>query len=83
MRGLRLIEGGAFDPDTTRVMGLAYEQACVTLATDNIPARELVAKRIIEAARRGERDLTKLAAYGSEGLVATPGKRMRDAQGGG
>jgi hypothetical protein len=32
-----------------------------------------VAKRIIEAARRGEGDLTKLAAYGLEGLAGTRG----------
>ena len=35
--------------------------------------RELVAKRIIETARGGERDLTKLAAYGIEGLAGTRG----------
>ena len=73
MLGLRLIEGASFDPETTRVMGEAYEQACLTLAGDNIAARELVAKRIIETARRGERDLTKLAAYGIEGLAGTRG----------
>ena len=50
-------------------MGEAYEHACLTLAGGNVAARELVAKRIIEAARRGERDLTKLAAYGIEGLA--------------
>ncbi|HEY7247820.1 MAG TPA: hypothetical protein VH678_28460 [Xanthobacteraceae bacterium] len=68
MRGLRLIEGAAFDPDTTELMGRAYEQSCRTLAVDNFAARELVATRIIEAARRGERDPDKLAAYGLEGL---------------
>lgn len=71
MPGLRLIEGASFDPETIRLMGLAYEQACLTLGADNIAARELVAKRIIEAARRGERDLTKLAAYGIDGLAGT------------
>jgi hypothetical protein len=73
MPGLRLIEGASFDPETTRVMGEAYEQACLTLAGGNVAARELVAKRIIEAARRGERDLTKLAAYGIDGLAGTRG----------
>jgi hypothetical protein len=74
MPGLRLIEGASFDSETTRVMGLAYEQACVMLAAGNIAARELVAKQIIEAARRGERDLAKLAAYGTEGLAVPPGR---------
>jgi hypothetical protein len=73
MPGLRLIAGASFDPETIRLMGLAYEQACLTLGADNIAARELVAKRIIETARRGERDLTKLAAYGIEGLAGTRG----------
>ena len=73
MPGLPLIEGASFDPETIRLMGLAYEQACLTLGADNVAARELVAKRIIEAARRGERDLTKLAAYGIEGLAGTRG----------
>jgi hypothetical protein len=75
MPGLRLIEGAAFDPETTRLMGLAYEQACLTLDAGNVAARELVAKRIIEAARRRERDVTKLAAYGLEGLAGTGGTR--------
>jgi hypothetical protein len=56
MPGLRLIEGASFDPDTTRLMGRAYEQACLTLGAGNIAARELVGKRILEAGRRGERD---------------------------
>jgi hypothetical protein len=53
MPGLRLIEGASFDPETIRLMGLAYEQACLTLGADNIAERELVAKRIIETARAG------------------------------
>jgi hypothetical protein len=40
MPGLRLIEGAAFDPETTRVMGVAYEQACVALDEDNVAVRE-------------------------------------------
>ena len=76
MPGLRLIEGASFDAETTRVMGVAYEQACMSLNTDNVAARELVAKRIIEAARRGERDPTKLAACGVEGLA--PSGSIRD-----
>jgi hypothetical protein len=69
MRGLRLIHEAAFDPETTRVMGLAYEQACVGVDSANVAARELIAKRIVEAARRGERDPSKLAAYGIEALA--------------
>jgi hypothetical protein len=70
MPGLRLIEGAAFDPETTRVMGVAYEQACIDLDAGNAAVRELVARRIIEAARLGERNPAKLASYGIEGLTA-------------
>jgi hypothetical protein len=69
MPGLRLIEEASFDPETTRVMGEAYEQACLSLAGGNVAARELVAKRIIEATLRGERDVTNLASYGIDGLA--------------
>jgi hypothetical protein len=66
MSPLRLIRNAAFDPETTALMGLAYEKA-TSGCTDN-SARELMAKRIIEGARRGERDVEKLAAYGLQGI---------------
>jgi hypothetical protein len=62
---IRLIRNAAFDPETTALMGLAYEKAILDCADE--PARELIARRIIEAARRGERDLDRLAAYGRQG----------------
>jgi hypothetical protein len=72
MPGLRLINGESFDPDTTRVMGLAYEEACASLDGTDAAIREAVAKRIIEAARRGERDVARLAGYGINGLKRLP-----------
>ena len=69
MPGVRLIKGASFDAESTRLMGVAYEQACMTVDAGNAADRELVATRIIEAARRGERDPAKLAAYGMEGLA--------------
>ena len=53
----------SFDGETTRLLGLAYERACESVAPDVI-VREALAKRIIEAAKRGERDLEKLIEYG-------------------
>jgi hypothetical protein len=51
-----------FDDEATRVMGLAFDQACGSLrylaCTRNV--RELIAKQIIDAARNGERDPTRL-----------------------
>jgi len=58
-----LIEGASFDPETTRLLGLAYERACLDVPPDE-PVREALAKRIIVAARRGERDLERLIKYG-------------------
>jgi len=43
----RLIQGVSFDGETTRLLGLAYERACESVAPDVI-VREALAKRIIE-----------------------------------
>jgi urease gamma subunit len=74
MPGLRFIKAAAsFDPEAIRVMGLAYEQACASLDSDDPAARELIAKRIVEAARRGERNVASLAKYGIAQLKRSPG----------
>jgi hypothetical protein len=62
---IRLIHSASFDPETTALMGLAYEKATAGCTDDS--ARELIAKRIIEGARRGERDIERLAACGLQG----------------
>jgi hypothetical protein len=51
-------EDRKFDPETTRVMGLAFEMARVALRQfDGVrPNDEAIAKRIIELALAGERD---------------------------
>ena len=60
---IRLIQGTSFDSETTRLLGLAYERACESVGGD-MTLREALAKRIIEAARRGERDVEGLIEYG-------------------
>jgi hypothetical protein len=60
---IRLIHGASFDDETTRLLGLAYERACDGLALD-VPVREAIAKRIIVAANRGERDVDSLVKHG-------------------
>jgi hypothetical protein len=62
---IRLIHGAAFDPETTQLLAQAYERACETVAVDDA-IREIVAKRIIEAARRGERNLDRLVEYATQ-----------------
>jgi hypothetical protein len=67
--GIRLIQAASFDPETTHAMGQAYDQACAGIDQGDVVHRELIAKRIIEAARRGERDIARLAASGREKAV--------------
>jgi hypothetical protein len=58
-----LRQEASFNSETTRLLGLAYDRACAHAGSDS-KVREAVAKRIIEAAKRGERKLEKLADYG-------------------
>jgi hypothetical protein len=55
--------GHRFDPETTRAMGLAFEIACAALRLEaqNTPAKEALAKQIIDLARQGERDPQRIA----------------------
>jgi hypothetical protein len=55
-------EIGVFDEVLTRAMGVAFEHACATLrlADKSDPLTELVACKIIDAAKAGERDPDKL-----------------------
>jgi hypothetical protein len=52
----------AFDPDMTHVMGEAFDRACKDLQVVGQPdiVKELIASRIINAARDGERDPRRL-----------------------
>jgi hypothetical protein len=56
------LDGHQFDPETKRIMGVAFEMARAALhlkdRTDPIVA--IIAERIIELARSGERDANLL-----------------------
>ena len=55
--------GHRFDPETVRLMGIAFEMALVILQrSDGIvsPTRDAVAKKIIELAKAGERQPGRL-----------------------
>jgi hypothetical protein len=69
MTAHRLIESAAFDPETVAVMGRAYETARREVG-ENQPATvlEMIATRIIGAARDGERDEAVLTAVALRGL---------------
>jgi len=54
-------EGAAFDPNDIKVMSVAMDDVCAALElAGNAKEREVVAKRIIELARWGERDPARL-----------------------
>jgi hypothetical protein len=56
---------GSFDPETTRLMGEAFDAVCAYLGPSQSPlVYEEAAGRIIDAARRGERDPMMLRAAG-------------------
>jgi hypothetical protein len=52
------LAGGRFDRETIRIMGVAFEMACVALrlANRDDDANEIIARRIIELAKAGERN---------------------------
>jgi hypothetical protein len=51
-----------FEPETTQAMSIAFDEACQALKLSDkaMRERETVAVRIIEWARRGERDPARL-----------------------
>jgi len=57
----RYLEDNVFAPDDIRMMSMAFEDVCRILKADGDPkAKEVIAVRIIELTRRGERDPAKL-----------------------
>ena len=56
------LDGQKFDPETIRVMGIAFEMALVALrlADRGDLANEVVARQIINLAKAGERDPERL-----------------------
>jgi hypothetical protein len=69
-----LMQPGAFGPEALAAMGDALEAACKELGDVGQPdmVREIMAGRIIGAARLGERDPARLRAAALSGL---PGRR--------
>jgi hypothetical protein len=54
----------AFDPDALEALGMAYDMALASLHDVGQPdvVREVIARRIVRAAKKGERDTAKLCA---------------------
>jgi hypothetical protein len=68
----RLLQSSAFDADTVRLLGDAFEEVCLTLglAERNDPLRDTVARKVIEIAQSGERDPSRLRDKTLEALRA-------------
>ena len=70
-----LMQPGAFGPEALAAMGEALEAACKELGDIGQPevAREIMAGRIIRAARLGECDPTRLRAAALSWVTARRG----------
>jgi len=69
------LEGHKFDPETTRLMGIAFEMALVALErTDGPvnPTRDAVAQKIIELAKAGENDPERFCEAALQALRPSP-----------
>jgi hypothetical protein len=59
---IQFLPRGIFDDTATKIMGEAFDAACNAMHDTGQPhvVYEVMAKRIIAAAAKGERDLTRL-----------------------
>jgi len=64
--------GVAFDDHATQAIGAAFDAACTALHDSGQPQNvyEVIAKRIIDAAKAGERDVDRLRDAGLAALGA-------------
>ena len=58
----KLFTDAAFDPETINAMVTAFRLACKAMPMEAKTAKPLLARRIIKAARTGERDADQLCA---------------------
>jgi hypothetical protein len=79
---LPFFQDAAFDSETTRIMGEAFDRACASLHDIGQPdlVKEVIARRIIEGAQTGERDPIRLSAralvaLGVVNAQSTPNER--------
>lgn len=68
----RLMQNAGFSPEQIKMMATAYEGALVDfgLKDRTDPITELIAKKIIEYAQRGERDPAKLREHVQKDMAA-------------
>lgn len=61
-------DGGTLNPEETRVIGEAFDAACMLLGRISDTSRSAVADKIMDAAANGERDLIRLRDAGMDAL---------------
>ena len=66
----RLLEGAAFDDNAVKAMTTAYEKvvSVLELPASAVHVREMLAKKIIEGVRQGERDPDRLRELTLKGV---------------
>jgi hypothetical protein len=75
-----ILKGGVFEPKHIEAMGQAFEAVCSGLELTNRddPLRDLVARKVIECAQRGEHDPERLARVVLSALQQLPpGRSVR------
>jgi hypothetical protein len=68
----RFLNGQNFDAETTRLVGIAFEMARAAITRPAGLTQEIIAERIIELARAGERNVDVLCESGDR--VAARGR---------
>jgi hypothetical protein len=70
----RLLRRGVFEPEDVRLLAVVYEDVTKMLGvTDpNAPIRELIARKLIELAKAGERDAESLKELTLEAVQTAP-----------
>ena len=74
-----VLQVAVFDPAATHIMGQAFDCACRSLHNIgqlNNAVKEVIAKRIVELARDGERDPNKLCEHSLQTLGFFPGAEV-------
>jgi hypothetical protein len=66
------LDGHSFDPETVRLLGLAFEITRAALKTEDEPVKQAIAIKLIEFAKQGERDPERLSDR-ALALIRNPG----------
>jgi len=72
-----ILKGRGFEPKHIEAMGRAFEAVCsgLGLAKHDDPLRDLVARKVIECAQRGEHDPERIARFVLSALQRLPAGR--------